>query len=220
MLSRHSVSTFLRSILFTAFYQPSKNSISKVVNGGCRPFAAGLFFIISAFFSSSAFAVDVTLAWDPNSEPDVEGYGVYFGRDDSGPPYNLFGYVALTQLSDPGSPFFTVTGLEKGSRYYFAVTAYDSAGNESAFSNPVCADIGDEIAPCSDADLGGEGDGGGGSGSGGGGCFIGSAASANHDRFYPERVGIASIMCMGALLCMGWVIHSAYKTVALLREID
>jgi hypothetical protein len=30
---------------------------------------------------------------------------------------------------------FTVTGLERSRTYYFAVTAVDSAGAESAFSN-------------------------------------------------------------------------------------
>jgi fibronectin type 3 domain-containing protein len=33
------------------------------------------------------------------------------------------------------STAYTVTGLKSGTQYYFAVTAVDNAGNESAFSN-------------------------------------------------------------------------------------
>jgi hypothetical protein len=80
-----------------------------------------------------------------------------------------------------------VSGLEKGFKYYFAVTAYDTAGNESTFSSAVCADVGDTITPCSAAPPplppspppgGGSVSGGGGSGGGGGGggCFIETAS--------------------------------------------
>ena len=36
---------------------------------------------------------------------------------------------------------FTVTGLNSGTRYYFAATAFDTSNNESAFSNEVFKDI-------------------------------------------------------------------------------
>jgi hypothetical protein len=36
---------------------------------------------------------------------------------------------------------FTVVGLAGGTRYFFAVTATDSLGNESGFSNEVFADV-------------------------------------------------------------------------------
>jgi hypothetical protein len=109
---------------------------------------------------NTALAADVTLAWDPNSETDLEGYGVYFRKGTDGPPYDLFGYVTLTELQDVNNPTFTVTTLEKGSRYFFAATAYDTEGNESYYSNSACAEVGDKIEPC------------GGGGGGGGGCFI------------------------------------------------
>jgi hypothetical protein len=136
----------------------------------------GLFFL-----AAPALSADVTLAWDPNSEVDLEGYGVYFNLGASGPPYDLFGYVALQELNDPDNPAFTATGLEKGSNYYFAVTAYDTAGNESGYSTPVCAQIGDQILPCTSASSGGSSGGSGvaassGSGGGGGGCFIETAS--------------------------------------------
>jgi hypothetical protein len=125
-------------------------------------------------------AADVTLAWDANAESDLEGYGVYFRRGSSGPPYDLFGYVAVDELSNADSPTFTVTGLQQGATYYFAVTAYDASGNESAYSAPVCAQVGDTVTACaasgstappSSSSAAGSGTSSGGGG-GGGGCFI------------------------------------------------
>ena len=92
-------------------------------------------------------AADVTLAWDPNQESDLEGYGVYYKRGAAGPPYDFFGYVGTADLSDENSPAFTVTGLQDAT-YYFSVTAYDASGNESAFSTPVCAQVGAVVTPC------------------------------------------------------------------------
>ena len=169
-----------------------------------RGLGSGLFFFMLAFFPFLAFAADVTLAWDPNSEADLEGYGVYFKKDAAGPPYDLFGNVTLQELDNPDNPTFTLTGLQKGSRYYFTVTAYDTAGNESAYAAPVCAEIGDQIVPCGSVDVGsgagsssgatgGGGSSGGGSG-GGAGCFI----ATSHNSFHPHAT-IAALFVLGAV---------------------
>jgi uncharacterized membrane protein YgcG len=143
-------------------------------------FLAGL----PVVFQGGAAAADVKLAWSPNSEGDLAGYGIYYRRDAGGPPFELVGYVAVEELPDRDNPTFTVSGLLIGSKYYFAATAYDDAGNESAFSNTVCASVGDRIELCDDAGNGSGGGGGGGGssggggggsaggGGGGGGCFI------------------------------------------------
>ena len=83
--------------------------------------------IVLLSLAAPALSADVTLAWDPNTEVDLEGYGVYFKQGASGPPYDLVGYVTLEELQDPDNPAFAITDLEKGSNYYFAVTAYDAA---------------------------------------------------------------------------------------------
>jgi hypothetical protein len=77
-------------------------------------------------------AADITLVWDPNSEPDLAGYKVYFGTASRtyGAPITL-GKVTT----------YTVTGLTPGRTYYFAVTAYNTAGLESGYSNEVSATI-------------------------------------------------------------------------------
>jgi uncharacterized membrane protein YgcG len=150
------------------------SSNSRLVLSGC------LCVLVLLLLAAPALSADVTLAWDPNSEADLEGYGVYFKLGASGPPYDLFGYVTLQELNDPDNPAFALTGLEKGSNYYFAVTAYDTAGNESGYSAPVCAQIGDQILPCTSASSSGSSGGSagasGGSGGGGGGCFIETAS--------------------------------------------
>jgi fibronectin type 3 domain-containing protein len=74
--------------------------------------------------------VQVTLAWDPNTEPQLAGYKVYFGTSTG---------VYTTTIDVQNVTTYTVTGLAPGQTYYFAVTAYDGSGDESGFSNEVSA---------------------------------------------------------------------------------
>ena len=96
----------------------------------------------------AALAADVKLAWDPNNTTDLAGYGIYFRESIDGPPYDLYGYVTLAELQDINLPTFTVTDLKNGFRYFFAVTAFDTEGNESYYSNSVCTECGDNNSPC------------------------------------------------------------------------
>jgi fibronectin type 3 domain-containing protein len=94
-------------------------------------FLRGFFLLVCALFTPSlAFAGEVTLAWDPNTEPDLAGYRVYYG----------FGSRNYDQVLDVGNcTSCQVTGLEQGRTYYFAATAVNTANMESAFSNEVSA---------------------------------------------------------------------------------
>src|SRR5271169_845445 len=73
-------------------------------------------------FNGSAYAAQVTLAWDPETDPNVAGYRVYYG-------------LASDQYSnriDVGNQTsYTVASLQDGKTYYFAATAYDRVGDES-----------------------------------------------------------------------------------------
>lgn len=73
-----------------------------------------------------------TLAWDPNQEPDLAGYKLYYGTS-SGSYQQSLNVGNLTQYS--------LGGLQDGVTYFFAVTAYDTEGNESGYSNEVSARV-------------------------------------------------------------------------------
>jgi len=73
-----------------------------------------------------ANAASVTLAWDPNSEPDVAGYRVYYGKA-------LGNYKSLIDVGNQTT--CSISDLEDGEAYYFVVTAYDLLGRESDFSS-------------------------------------------------------------------------------------
>jgi hypothetical protein len=133
-----------------------------------------------AFFALPAWAVDLTLGWDPNSEKDLEGYAVYKRIGAAPTSKDLDGYVAVKDLANPAYPMYPVTGLVKGTKVHLALKAYNTAGVYSAFSEVICVQIGDTIGLCSDTPPpppggGDTGGGSGGGGGGGGGCFIGSA---------------------------------------------
>lgn len=81
--------------------------------------------------SAAVLAANVTLAWDPNTESDLAGYKLYYGTASG---------VYGTVISVGNQTTYTVTGLPAGT-YYFAVTAYNTEGLESGFSNEVSATV-------------------------------------------------------------------------------
>lgn len=70
----------------------------------------------------------LVVRWDANTETDLAGYLMYYGNESG--TYDQYVDVGL-------DTFYTVDGLTEDQTYYFAVTAYDSSGNESAFSEEV-----------------------------------------------------------------------------------
>lgn len=78
-----------------------------------------------------AYAADVTLTWDPNTESDLAGYRLYQKADSATPPF------VKVQEIPKGTTTASVTGLDPTHSYSFAVTAYNTAGLESAYSNIV-----------------------------------------------------------------------------------
>ena len=67
----------------------------------------------------------VTLHWVRNTELDLAGYRVYIAPAYAGP---------YTPLSTTSATTYVVGGLANGATSYFAVSAYDAAGNESDLS--------------------------------------------------------------------------------------
>ncbi|MCI0453139.1 MAG: C25 family cysteine peptidase [Candidatus Latescibacteria bacterium] len=67
------------------------------------------------------------LAWNASTSPDAHGYHVYRATALAGPFVRVSADVVLNTL-------FTDAGLTASTRYYYAVTTVDDAGNESAYS--------------------------------------------------------------------------------------
>jgi Fibronectin type III domain len=80
--------------------------------------------LLLLFLGADLRAASLTLYWDANSEPDLAGYRVHYGtaRD----PYG--------SLVDVGTTSATITNLKRGVTYTFAVTAYNTSGAESGYS--------------------------------------------------------------------------------------
>ena len=74
---------------------------------------------------------NVTLTWTANGEPDLAGYKIYVGMVSG--TYNYPGSAFVTGKVTS----YTVPNLPKGQTYVFAMSAYDSAGNESVLSAEV-----------------------------------------------------------------------------------
>jgi hypothetical protein len=73
-----------------------------------------------------AHGAAITLAWDPNSPSEnVAGYRLYYGNESRN-------YTAVIDITN--GTLKKISKLEKGQLFYFAVTAYNNAGQESDFS--------------------------------------------------------------------------------------
>jgi hypothetical protein len=89
------------------------------------------FFVLVGLFllpPPGSYAAQVTVAWDPETDPNVAGYKVYYGTASRSYQYN----------NDAGkNTTSTVSNLQTGTTYYFAVTAYNATGIESGYSAEV-----------------------------------------------------------------------------------
>jgi hypothetical protein len=138
--------------------------------------------LVSGPWLPLADAAKVTLGWDSNPEPDLEGYVIYRNEASPGPPYDDATTLPEDDLTDPLHPEVTLTGLKQGQEYHIALTAYNTEGVESNFSKDVCVEVINNTAePCIAsispvASKSSSGGGGGGGGGGGDGCFITSAS--------------------------------------------
>lgn len=79
--------------------------------------------------ASSGSAV---LEWDPVVATDLAGYRIHYGTTTGSYPSSADAGTSTT---------ITLNGLTSGRRYYFVVTAVDSSGQESSYSNEVFKDI-------------------------------------------------------------------------------
>jgi len=97
-------------------------------------------FCLFPFQNYLGYAAQVRLGWGPSSATDPDhsiGYVVYWGKESR----------KYIKRADVGGKYnYTITDLEEGKAYYFAVTSYfiDSYV-ESGFSNEVSTNIGNSV---------------------------------------------------------------------------
>jgi hypothetical protein len=84
---------------------------------------------VSAPTTSSA-----TLTWAPSTDSNLAGYKIYRSTTSG-----VYGTALATVPA--GTVTYQETGLSANTTYFFVITAYDSAGNESLFSNEVSKSI-------------------------------------------------------------------------------
>ena len=91
--------------------------------------------------ASTAWAgTNISFMWDKNTEVDLAGYNIY-QSDESG-VYDISKLVGTITAPDVT---FTLNDISDGV-HYWVVTAFDTSGNESGYSNEVTFS-GDTIAP-------------------------------------------------------------------------
>ena len=84
--------------------------------------------VLGAIQTTSGQSASVTLMWNPNREGDIAGYRLYYGSDPR----------VYTNTIDVGNTVTaTVSNVPEGIVHYFAVTAYNTAGFESLYSDGV-----------------------------------------------------------------------------------
>jgi len=98
--------------------------------------------------AAHASAGQVHLTWDAVSAPNLVGYRLYYGQTPS----------SYTTHIDTGlQTTATMTGLTAGKTYYFVVTAYDTAGEESGASNTASVTIASNTTGAVNHDFNGDG---------------------------------------------------------------
>lgn len=86
---------------------------------------------------SAVLPTSATLAWNaPTGAINLAGYRLYIGTAPGtySQPYGQG--VTVGNVTT-----YTLMGLSSGTRYYFAVTALDTSGNESVYSNEAYKDV-------------------------------------------------------------------------------
>lgn len=135
--------------------------------------------VLCPFFTDIIYAASVTLSWDANIEPDLAGYRIYYSKTSGS-------YSTSNRLNvDKSRTSVTITGLNLYTRYYFVVTAYNTDGYESDYSNEATTLT---LASRSAAT---------GGGGGGGGCFI---TTAVYEFEINDEVLFLNKLCDNALL--------------------
>ena len=95
--------------------------------------------VIIMLLPAIAFAATIQVNWNPNTEEDLAGYRLYVGTASGqyGEPVDVGNVTEHVMEITP----------QHGATYYFALTAYDTSGNESGYSAEASCFVPDGRAP-------------------------------------------------------------------------
>ncbi len=127
--SGSSSSTLTAAVNTTGLIAGTYNGTITVSAPGSSSKTVAVTLTVSAPTTSSAI-----LTWTPNTDSDGAGYKIYRATASGA-------YGAALAIVPAGTPSYQATGLSVNTTYFFVITAYDNAGNESSFSNEVSKSI-------------------------------------------------------------------------------
>ena len=111
----------LQKNTYSPFRKPELSSLHAL-------FFISLVALILFISTTNVYSAQVTLAWDPNTEPDLAGHKIYSGSTSGN-------YDSNIDIGNRTS--YTIPNVTEGQTYYFVVTAYDTFSNESGYSAEV-----------------------------------------------------------------------------------
>ena len=79
---------------------------------------------------------DIEFTWNQNPESDLDGYRLYYGTVSGGPYDGTIATEGSSPIDVGITTSFTLTNLSS-EKYYITLTAYDSEGNESWYSQEI-----------------------------------------------------------------------------------
>jgi endoglucanase len=96
-----------------------------------------LVMVLTGGIALAQMPIPTGLQWDANSEADLAGYYVYEATTSNGQVLTAFSYPPVL------APEHSLTFVDPHAdgQYYWKVTAYDTAANESGFSLEVTAEF-------------------------------------------------------------------------------
>ncbi len=113
------------------FYTASRLTISSLSSLGSSRVGLWALSLLCLALPSGALGAQVTLTWNDNSASGLSGYVLYYGATRGS--YDVSVDVGMRTT-------YTVSGLDADRVYYFAMAAYDPAGNESDLSPEIVHD--------------------------------------------------------------------------------
>ena len=122
-------STLTTSVNTAGLTAGTYNGTLTVSAAGASSKTVAITLTVSAPATSSA-----TLTWNAVTASDLAGYKIYRATTSGG-------YGAPIATVQGNVTTYIAGGLQSGTTYFFVITSYDTAGNESAYSNEVSKSI-------------------------------------------------------------------------------